>query len=111
MSGTKTVIICGAGWAGMHAAQILQRAGYKVKVLERENHPGGRVVTENLDGFLIDYGFQVINPAYAELKESRALVGMDFYKLPKAIDLRIGMETIRIGDPRQSLSYLNFHNK
>ena len=106
MSGAKTVIICGAGWAGMHAAQILQRDGYKVKVLERENHPGGRVATENLDGFLIDYGFQVINPAYAELKESRALDEIDFYKLPKAIDIRIGMETIRIGDPRQRFSYL-----
>ncbi len=106
MSSAKNVIVCGAGWAGMHAAQILQRAGYKVKVLERENSPGGRVRSENFDGFTLDHGFQVINPAYAELKESRALAGVDFYQLPKALDIRINMETIRIGDPRQSLRNL-----
>ena len=106
MSSAKNVIVCGAGWAGMHAAQILQRAGYKVKVLEREDSPGGRVRSENFDGFTLDHGFQVINPAYAELKESRALAGVDFYQLPKAVDIRINMETIRIGDPRPSLRYL-----
>lgn len=106
MSNVKTVIVCGAGWAGLHTAQILQRSGFKVKVLERENHPGGRVTSEILDGCIIDYGFQVINPAYAELKESRALTGIDFYQLPKAIDLRVNMQTIRIGDPRQNLRYL-----
>ncbi len=106
MSSGRKVLICGAGWAGMHAAQLLQEAGYVVKVLEKAEKPGGRIKSDVLNGFIIDHGFQVINPSYAELKESRALAGIDFCKLPKAVDIRIDTRTIRIGDPRQNLSYL-----
>lgn len=106
MSIGKKVLVCGAGWAGMHAAQLLQKAGFAVKVLEKADKPGGRIKSDVLNGFTIDYGFQVINPAYAELKESRALAGIEFFRLPKAVDIRIDTRTVRIGDPRQNLSYL-----
>ena len=106
MSIGKKVLVCGAGWAGMHAAQLLQEAGYIVKVLEKAGKPGGRIKSDVLNGFIIDHGFQVINPSYAELKESRALAGIDFYKLPKAVDIRMDTRTIRMGDPRQNLGYL-----
>ena len=106
MSSGKKVLVCGAGWAGMHAAQLLQKAGFAVKVLEKADKPGGRIKSDVLNGFTIDYGFQVINPAYAELKESRALAGIEFCRLPKAVDIRIDARTVRIGDPRQNLSYL-----
>jgi phytoene dehydrogenase-like protein len=106
MSSGKKVLVCGAGWAGMHAAQLLQKVGFAVKVLEKADKPGGRIKSDVLNGFTIDYGFQVINPAYAELKESRALAGIEFCRLPKAVDIRIDARTVRIGDPRQNLSYL-----
>ncbi len=106
MSSGRKVLMCGAGWAGMHAAQLLQKAGFAVKVLEKADKPGGRIKSDVLNGFTIDYGFQVINPAYAELKESRALAGIEFFRLPKAVDIRIDTRTVRIGDPRQNLSYL-----
>ena len=37
-----TVLILGAGWAGMVSAHELQKAGYKVKILEYQDRPGGR---------------------------------------------------------------------
>src|SRR6201996_7717827 len=37
-----TVLILGAGWAGMVSAYELQKAGYKVKILEYQDRPGGR---------------------------------------------------------------------
>jgi monoamine oxidase len=38
----QSVIILGAGLAGMLAAYELNKAGYKVRVLEYQNRPGGR---------------------------------------------------------------------
>ena len=37
-----TVLILGAGLAGMSAAYELRKAGYKVKILEYNARPGGR---------------------------------------------------------------------
>jgi monoamine oxidase len=37
-----TVLILGAGWAGMVSAYELQKAGYKVKILEYQDRSGGR---------------------------------------------------------------------
>ncbi len=37
-----TVLILGCGWAGMVSAYELQKAGYKVKILEYQDRPGGR---------------------------------------------------------------------
>ncbi len=49
MSSGRKVLICGAGWAGMHAAQLLQEAGYVVKVLEKAEKPGRRIERDVLN--------------------------------------------------------------
>jgi protoporphyrinogen oxidase len=50
------VAVAGAGIAGLAAAWELARAGYDVTVLEGERRPGGMVVTEQRDGFVIEGG-------------------------------------------------------
>ncbi|PNY12602.1 lysine-specific histone demethylase-like protein [Trifolium pratense] len=40
-----TVVIIGAGLAGLAAARQLLSFGYKVVMLEGKKHPGGRVCT------------------------------------------------------------------
>ena len=58
------VIVVGAGLAGLRCAGALLAAGREVVVLEAGDAPGGRVRTDRVDGFLVDRGFQLLNPAY-----------------------------------------------
>jgi len=51
-----TVAVVGAGVAGLAAAWELARAGADVTVLDSERRPGGVVVTERRDGFIIEGG-------------------------------------------------------
>jgi monoamine oxidase len=52
----KTVIVIGAGIAGLAAAQALQNKGYKVTVLEARQRIGGRIHTAYTMGFPVDMG-------------------------------------------------------
>lgn len=58
------VVVVGAGLAGLRCAQVLAGAGREVVVLEAADAVGGRIRTERVDGFLLDRGFQLLNPAY-----------------------------------------------
>jgi len=103
---SKRVIVCGAGWAGLNAARILNEAGFEVTVLEKSDRVGGRITSDHLDGFTLDRGFQVINPAYAELKESEVLSGVEFFSLPKGLEIVTSSGLMRVGDFRSDLRYL-----
>jgi phytoene desaturase len=52
----KNVIGIGAGFAGMAAACVLAKRGYKVTVLEKNDQPGGRARVWEKDGFKFDMG-------------------------------------------------------
>ncbi|MFE3249888.1 NAD(P)/FAD-dependent oxidoreductase [Streptomyces sp. NPDC059209] len=67
------VVIIGAGIAGLSAAHQLTRAGVTVTVLEAAPHIGGRMATENLDGFRLDRIGQLLNTSYPELIRTPAL--------------------------------------
>ena len=54
----KSVIIIGAGVAGLTAAKFLKQFGFSVKVFEASDGVGGRLRTFKQDGFLLDKGFQ-----------------------------------------------------
>jgi phytoene dehydrogenase-like protein len=62
------VVVVGAGLAGLCCARELAGAGVDVLLLERGDAPGGRVRTDELDGFLLDRGFQVLLTAYPEAR-------------------------------------------
>jgi phytoene desaturase len=51
-----SVIVIGAGIGGLAAAGRLARHGYQVTVLEKADHPGGRVARLEKDGFRFDTG-------------------------------------------------------
>ena len=60
------VLIIGGGIAGLCCAQHLQQAGVPCKILEANSTVGGRVRTEEHQGFQLDLGFQVLLTAYPE---------------------------------------------
>lgn len=50
------VVVIGAGLAGLTAAALLARSGYRVAVLERASTLGGRAATHDFDGFRLNIG-------------------------------------------------------
>jgi len=61
------VVVIGAGVAGLACAVPLCRAGLRVRVYEAGQSVGGRVRTDEVDGYRLDRGFQVLAPAYPAL--------------------------------------------
>lgn len=65
-----TVVVIGAGLAGLSAAWELRRAGGDFVVLESERRAGGVVVTERFDGFVVEGGpdgFLAVEPDIQQL--------------------------------------------
>lgn len=52
----KDVLVLGAGISGLATAYWLKKEGFNVKILERNDEPGGAMETINENGFLIDFG-------------------------------------------------------
>ncbi|HEX9653554.1 MAG TPA: protoporphyrinogen oxidase, partial [bacterium] len=52
----KDTLIIGAGISGLATAFRLQRTGLDILILEKSDHIGGAILSEQHDGFLIDYG-------------------------------------------------------
>ena len=65
----KEVVIVGAGLAGLTCARRLQAGGVDCLVLEAGDGIGGRVRTDQVEGFRLDRGFQVLLTAYPAAKK------------------------------------------
>lgn len=72
-------LVIGAGLAGLAAAVRLHEAGREVLVLEASDAVGGRVRTDEIDGFLLDRGFQVYLDAYPESGSLLDLASLDLH--------------------------------
>ena len=68
MSSSPDVLIVGAGLSGLCCGRQLQDKGVSFQILEASDAIGGRVRTDEVDGFLLDRGFQVLLTAYPEAK-------------------------------------------
>ncbi|HEX5858713.1 MAG TPA: NAD(P)/FAD-dependent oxidoreductase [Microbacterium sp.] len=82
------VIVIGAGLAGLNCASLLAEAGRDVVVLEAEPVVGGRERTDVLDGFLLDRGFQVLNPAYPAVKRRLDVGELGLRPFPVGVTVR-----------------------
>src|ERR671915_1371590 len=93
------VIVVGAGVAGLTCAKILGEGGAEVVVFEASDGVGGRIRTDEKEGFLLDRGFQVYFTAYPVARRHLDHDGLDFRSFdPGAMVHREGKRTV-LSDP------------
>ena len=66
----NSIVIVGGGIAGLQAAHILQNKGLDFILIEKSMSLGGRVQSEEFQGYILDHGFQVLQTAYPEVQRS-----------------------------------------
>lgn len=98
MSGYDVVVI-GAGLAGLRCATRLAEAGRDVVVLEAEDAVGGRERTDIVDGFRLDRGFHVLNPAYPAVRRWVDVGALALRRFPVALGVRMEDGVARIAHP------------
>jgi phytoene dehydrogenase-like protein len=110
-------IVIGAGLAGITAARDLESTGKSVLLIEASDDVGGRLRSDRLDGFILDRGFQVINPKYPQVKRSKLIKELDFKFISGKIhltdlDLMVGYApsslSPQIGSTAEKIKFLNF---
>ena len=72
-----TVAVVGAGLAGLSAAWALEGAGADVVVLDAGRRPGGMVVTERRDGFVVEGGPDGFLAAEPDIQDLAREVGIE----------------------------------
>ncbi|MFB2554912.1 NAD(P)/FAD-dependent oxidoreductase [Herbiconiux liangxiaofengii] len=93
------VAVIGAGLAGLRAAIRLAHEGYGVVILEAGDAVGGRQRTDEVDGFLLDRGFQVLNPAYPAVRKWADVEALRLRSLPAGVQVRRERGLVAIADP------------
>ncbi|MGW3625340.1 FAD-dependent oxidoreductase [Streptomyces sp. NPDC000880] len=92
------VVIVGAGIAGLSAAHQLISAGITVSVLEAAPEVGGRMATEEIDGFRLDRIGQLLNTSYPELRRTKGLADVVLRPFSPGVLVHSGGRLQRTGD-------------
>jgi phytoene dehydrogenase-like protein len=94
----KTIIV-GAGLAGLTCAKVLSEHGAEFAVFEASDGVGGRVRTDERDGFLLDRGFQVYFTSYPVSKRHLDHGALDLRVFDPGAIVRRGREWSVLSDP------------
>lgn len=99
------VVVIGAGVAGLAASRVLHNSGVSnVILLDAANAVGGRVRTDNVDGFLLDHGFQIFLTSYPEAKAILNYDALDLRPFYAGADVRWNGSFHRVADPLRHLA-------
>jgi phytoene dehydrogenase-like protein len=93
------VVVVGAGMSGLTCALHLQERGHVVVLLEAEDGVGGRVRTDDVDGFKLDRGFQVLLTAYPEVEAMLDVDRLGLGRFAPGAKVRIEDRFATIADP------------
>jgi phytoene dehydrogenase-like protein len=93
------IIIVGAGLAGLTCAKILRERGAEVAVFESSDGVGGRVRTDQQEGFLLDRGFQVYFTSYPIAGRHLDYEALDFRGFDPGVIVHRGTEKSVLSDP------------
>lgn len=101
-SSTDPVVVVGAGLSGLACARILAGAGRPVLVVESGDGIGGRVRTDEIEGFRLDRGFQVFFTAYPEARRVLDFEALRLHRFEPGALVRVQGRFHRIVDPLRS---------
>lgn len=93
------VAVIGAGLAGLRCAALLSEAGRDVVVLDAAEVVGGRQRTDRVDGFLLDHGFHVFNPAYPAVGRAFDVPALGLRSFPVGVQVRTRNELAELWHP------------
>lgn len=99
MSISVDTIIIGAGLAGLACARRLHEAGKSFLICEASDRVGGRIATDEVDGFRLDRGFQVLLTAYPDAKRMLDYAALDLRPFHPGALVRFGGRWQRVADP------------
>lgn len=99
MAATIRVLIVGGGLAGLACARRLRRSGATVTVLEASDDVGGCVRTDQVEGYRLDRGFQVLLTGYPEATQALDYAALRLQPFHPGAIVRHAGGFHRISDP------------
>jgi phytoene dehydrogenase-like protein len=93
------VVVVGGGVAGIVCASDLAAAGVDCILVEASDGLGGRVRTDQVDGFLLDRGFQILLLAYPQVIERLDLDALALGLFEPGAVIRRNGAFHRVADP------------
>ncbi len=97
------IVIIGAGIAGLTCAKYLKDKGIEATVLEASDAVGGRVRTDEVDGFKLDRGFQVFLTSYPEAQKLLNYGELNFREIPSGARIRYGDDFFVMPNPLKDI--------
>ena len=94
-----SVLVVGAGLSGLACARLLQDQAIDFVVVESADAVGGRMRSDQVQGFILDRGFQVLLTAYEELNRQADLNALDLKRFTPGSLIWTGKRLERLGDP------------
>lgn len=102
----KNIVIIGAGVSGLIAALQLEAYGYKPTIYEGDTRVGGRVQSDEVNGYVLDRGFQVLLSAYPMAQKYLDYTQLHLKSFVSGSYIFKNSKRLSIGDPLRDISLL-----